>query len=78
MTDAQGLPSETEYLFFNGPVSNCKSIVLALVFHPRIDEEGLDIDPWGFGVIVDAPNASRRRGDESVGTCELLRETAVL
>jgi len=43
VTDAQGLPSETEYLFFNGPVSNCKSIVLVLVFHPRIDEEGLDI-----------------------------------
>jgi hypothetical protein len=45
VTNADRLPSETEYLFFNGPVSNCKSIVLALVFRPRIDEEGLDIDP---------------------------------
>jgi hypothetical protein len=49
VTDAQGLPNKTEYLFFNGPVSHCKSIVLALVFHPRIDEEGFDTDPWGFG-----------------------------
>jgi hypothetical protein len=45
VTDAQGLPNKTEYLLFNRPVGNCKSIVLALVFHPRIDEEGLDIDP---------------------------------
>src|SRR5580692_1809162 len=55
VTDPQGLPSETEHLFFYGPVGNCKSIVLALVFRPRIDDEGLDIESWGFGVIVDAP-----------------------
>jgi len=52
VTDADWLPSESEYLFFNGPVSNCKSIVLALVFLPRIDQEGLHIDPWGLWVLA--------------------------
>jgi hypothetical protein len=39
MTNADRLPSEAEHLIFNGSVSNRKSIVLALVFRPGIDEE---------------------------------------
>jgi len=73
---AVGLPSAV-LLYFNGPVSNCKSTVLALVFHPRIDEEGLDIEPWGFGVIVDAP-AGRAVAAANALVCELLQETPVL
>jgi hypothetical protein len=55
MTNADRLPSEAEHLIFNGSVSNRKSIVLALVFRPGIDEEGLHIVPRGFGIIVHAP-----------------------
>jgi hypothetical protein len=47
MTNTDRLPSEAEHLIFNGSVSHRKSIVLALVFRPGIDEEGLHIDPRG-------------------------------
>jgi hypothetical protein len=50
-----GSRAKRNNVIFNGPVSNCKSIELALVFGPGINEEGLHIVSRGFGVIVHAP-----------------------
>ena len=68
MTDPDRVESATQHLIFSHSISERKTIVLSLVFGPRIDEKSLKIPPLKFGVIIDTPSASRRLDGEFART----------
>src|SRR5580700_3362860 len=53
--DPDRLECATDHLIFNRSISERKTIMLSLVFGPRIDEKSLKILPWKFGVIIHTP-----------------------